>query len=167
MKIKSLTSKDMPRASESTVLALDLGRRTGWCRGKQGKYTISGVNALYDEKHTEFTDGQRFRTFYDFLLDHLDADLVVFEQVAGGTKGRQTVLFNGYRATLLLWAQLFGKPVVPLAVGTIKKHVTGKGNASKEEMMDAIRARGVPPFDDNEADAIGAYLTLLSMEREK
>jgi Holliday junction resolvasome RuvABC endonuclease subunit len=39
-------------------------------------------------------------------------------------------------------------------VGTIKKHATGKGNASKAEMLAAIRALGHRPADDNEADSL-------------
>jgi Holliday junction resolvasome RuvABC endonuclease subunit len=39
-------------------------------------------------------------------------------------------------------------------VGTIKRHVTGKGNAGKSEMVSAVRARGYPVADDNEADAL-------------
>ena len=39
-------------------------------------------------------------------------------------------------------------------MGTIKKHATGKGNASKEEVMKAMRELGHPVTDDNEADAL-------------
>jgi len=43
-------------------------------------------------------------------------------------------------------------------VGTIKRHATGKGNAPKQAMIDAARARGFSPADDNEADAIAILL---------
>ena len=43
-------------------------------------------------------------------------------------------------------------------VGTIKRFATGKGNADKTAMIAAIRARGFPPADDNEADAIALLL---------
>ena len=39
-------------------------------------------------------------------------------------------------------------------VGTIKKHATGKGNAGKEAVIAAMRAKGYPVNDDNEADAL-------------
>jgi hypothetical protein len=39
-------------------------------------------------------------------------------------------------------------------VGTIKRHVTGKGSASKEAVIAAVRALGHDPVDDNEADAL-------------
>lgn len=165
--MQSVTEAPIPDLADKKILALDLGMRTGWCVGESGEYVDSGVHMLYDQKSKEFTDGQRFKAFYDFLTLHMDADVIVFEQVAGGTKGRQTVLFNGYRATLLLFCSLLGKPCLPLAVGTIKKYVTGKGNASKEEVMDAVRALGMPPFDDNEADAIGAFHTALALSEQE
>jgi Holliday junction resolvasome RuvABC endonuclease subunit len=39
-------------------------------------------------------------------------------------------------------------------VGTIKKHATGKGNAGKDQMIEAMQLRGHPVTDDNEADAL-------------
>ena len=45
-----------------------------------------------------------------------------------------------------------------MPVGTIKRHVTGKGNAGKATVIAAIRARGFDPADDNEADAIAILL---------
>jgi Holliday junction resolvasome RuvABC endonuclease subunit len=38
--------------------------------------------------------------------------------------------------------------------GTIKRHITGKGNATKEEVIAAVRAKGFSPVDDNDADAL-------------
>jgi crossover junction endodeoxyribonuclease RuvC len=39
-------------------------------------------------------------------------------------------------------------------VGTIKRHVTGRGNADKDAVIAAVRALGFDPIDDNEADAL-------------
>ena len=49
-------------------------------------------------------------------------------------------------------------PYQGVPVGSIKKHATGKGNADKAAMIDAARARGFSPADDNEADAIAILL---------
>jgi Holliday junction resolvasome RuvABC endonuclease subunit len=39
-------------------------------------------------------------------------------------------------------------------VGTIKRHATGRGNADKKTVIDAVRKLGFAPADDNEADAL-------------
>jgi len=39
-------------------------------------------------------------------------------------------------------------------VGTIKKHITGKGNAGKLDVIEAVRKKGFKPVDDNEADSL-------------
>ena len=49
-------------------------------------------------------------------------------------------------------------PYRGVPVGTIKRHVTGKGNAPKQAVIEAVRARGFAPADDNEADAIALLL---------
>ena len=43
-------------------------------------------------------------------------------------------------------------------LGTIKRHVTGRGNADKAAVIAAIKARGFNPADDNEADALAILL---------
>jgi Holliday junction resolvasome RuvABC endonuclease subunit len=43
-------------------------------------------------------------------------------------------------------------------VGTIKRFITGKGNADKAAVMAAVCAEGFAPADDNEADAIAILL---------
>ena len=55
---------------------------------------------------------------------------------------------------LTAWCEHHNIPYQGVPVGTIKKHATGKGNAGKDEMIAAIRARGHTPGDDNEADAL-------------
>ncbi len=41
-----------------------------------------------------------------------------------------------------------------VGVGTIKRFIAGKGNASKLEVMESVRGLGFSPVDDNEADAL-------------
>ena len=64
-------------------------------------------------------------------------------------------------ASLTSWAELRGIPYQGVPVGTIKKHATGKGNADKQAMIAAARARGFSPADDNEADAIAILFWAL------
>ena len=62
--------------------------------------------------------------------------------------------YGGFLATLTAWCEHHQIPYQGVPVGTIKKHATGKGNASKDEMVASIRSRGHQPADDNEADAL-------------
>lgn len=141
------------------VLSLDLGRRTGWALGSAGVAHESGVLEIYTEKD-KISDGQKFLRLWNWISSQRQFfDEIVFEQVGGGTKGRQTVLYNGYRGTLVLYGEQHSVKVTPYAVGTIKKAVTGTGKGRKDGVMRAIRERGYSFFDDNEADAIAALLT--------
>ena len=67
-------------------------------------------------------------------------------------------VYGGLIATLTAWCELRGMPYQGVPVGTIKRHATGKGNANKQTMIAAMRARGFEPADDNEADAIAILL---------
>ena len=51
-----------------------------------------------------------------------------------------------------------------LGVGEIKKHATGKGNAPKNDVIAAMRARGFEPEDDNDADALALLFAYLDKE---
>jgi Holliday junction resolvasome RuvABC endonuclease subunit len=73
-------------------------------------------------------------------------------------------VYGGFMATLTAWCELHQVPYLGVPVGTIKKHVTGKGNAGKAEVIVAMRVRGFSPKDDNEADAL-ALLTWTMDQR--
>ena len=50
--------------------------------------------------------------------------------------------------------EIFDVKYTPVHSGTLKKFATGKGNASKERMLElAIETWGAQIIDDNEADA--------------
>jgi Holliday junction resolvasome RuvABC endonuclease subunit len=50
--------------------------------------------------------------------------------------------------------EAYAVPYLGVPVATIRRHATGKGNASKDDVIKAVRARGHAPKDDNEADAL-------------
>jgi Holliday junction resolvasome RuvABC endonuclease subunit len=61
---------------------------------------------------------------------------------------------GGFLAHLSAWAEANKIPYRGIPVATIKRHVTGKGNADKGAVIAAVRALGFDPTDDNEADAL-------------
>jgi Holliday junction resolvasome RuvABC endonuclease subunit len=85
---------------------------------------------------------------------------VVFEEVRRHVGVDAAHAYGGFMGQLMAWCEHHQIPYQGVPVGTIKKHATGKGNASKDEMVASVRARGHNPADDNEADAIALlYLT--------
>ena len=67
-------------------------------------------------------------------------------------------IYGGFLATLTAWCERESVAYQGVPVGTIKRFATGKGNAPKDAMIAAVRARGFSPADDNEADAIAILL---------
>lgn len=140
----------------ATILALDLGTTTGWAlRDPTGRIT-SGSQSFKPRRFEG--GGMRFLRFKRWLTElkaHADGiDALVFEEVRRHVSTDAAHVYGGFLATLTAWCEHHGIPYQGVPVGTIKKHVTGKGNASKDEMMAAMRARGYLPTDDNEADAL-------------
>ena len=68
------------------------------------------------------------------------------------------IRYGGFLATHTASCEQNGIPYEGVPVGTIKRHITGKGSADKAAVIAAVRARGFNPADDNEADAIAILL---------
>jgi len=101
----------------------------------------------------------RFRSWLDELL-HQTQQLgaVYFEEVRRPAGTDAAHIHGGFLAHLTAWCEHRSMPYQGVPVGTIKRHVTGKGNAGKDAVVAAVKARGFDPADDNEADAIAVLL---------
>ena len=62
------------------------------------------------------------------------------------------------------WCELNSIAYQGVPVGTIKRFITGKGNADKDAVIAAVRARGFNPADDNEADALAILLWAIETD---
>ncbi len=87
----------------------------------------------------------------------------ILKRCAGMWVQTASHIYGGFLATLTAWCEHHQIPYEGIPVGIIKKATTGKGNASKEEMIKAVCAKGHTPKDDNEADAL-AILYLMKEE---
>ena len=97
----------------------------------------------------------RFKRWLTELKAHADGiDSLHFEEVRRHVSTDAAHAYGGFLATLTSWCEHHQIPYQGVPVGTIKKHATGKGNASKDEMITAMRRLGHVPTDDNEADAL-------------
>ncbi len=140
----------------ATILALDLGTTTGWAlRDRTGRIT-SGSQSFKPQRFEG--GGMRYLRFGRWISEIQtsvsELQFLYFEEVRRHVSTDAAHAYGGFLATLTAWCEHHGVPYQGVPVGTIKKHVTGKGNASKDEMMAAMRARGYLPTDDNEADAL-------------
>jgi len=140
----------------TTILALDLGTTTGWAlRGSDGHIT-SGSESFRPQRFEG--GGMRFLRFRRWLTEIKQScdriDCLHFEEVRRHVSTDAAHVYGGFLATLTAWCEHHQIPYQGVPVGTIKKHATGKGNASKDEMVASIRSRGHQPADDNEADAL-------------
>lgn len=157
----------------SRILALDLGTRMGYAVGINGKLLIS---ATREDKPGRYSGGgMRYLQFRNWLTEvHASTafDRVYFEEVRRHLSTDSAHVYGGLLAHLTAWCEEHHIPYEGLPVGTIKKDATGKGNASKEDIILAMIDRwgkpldkgrwttpkkGKPTFksrDDNEADAM-------------
>lgn len=142
------------------VLALDLGTTTGWALRNGDGLIVSGTQSFRPGRYDG--GGMRYLRFSRWLdeIGHGVA-LIAFEEVRRHAGTDAAHVYGGLMATLTAWAELRGIPYEGVPVGTIKRHATGKGNAPKEAMMAAARARGFNPADDNEADALAILVWVM------
>ena len=139
-----------------TLLALDLGTTTGWALlGRDG--SINSGSEPFKPQRFE-GGGMRYLRFKRWLTEIKqstdDIDAVYFEEVRRHLGVDAAHAYGGFMAHLTAWCEHHQIPYQGVPVGTIKKHATGKGSASKDEMILAAKARGHAPADDNEADAL-------------
>jgi len=144
----------------SSLLALDLGSTLGWAvRLADGSIT-SGTAAFRPGRFEGGGMGWlRFRRWLDEMAASASPlGSVVFEEVRRHAGTTAAHVYGGFLAHLSAWCEGAGVPYQGVPVGTIKRFATGKGNAPKDAMIAAMRARGFTPRDDNEADALALLL---------
>jgi len=152
----------------TTILALDLGTTTGWALVSRDGSITSGSQSFKPQRFEG--GGMRFLRFKRWLTDIKQCndgiDQVVFEEVRRHVGVDAAHAYGGFMGQLTAWCEHHQIPYQGIPVGTIKKYATGKGNASKDEMVASVRARGHTPTDDNEADAIALLYLAIDSAKE-
>jgi len=143
-----------------TILALDLGTKTGWAINDDGVIR-SGMEDFTPKKGDHI--GKRYHDFIfwvaDMIIDYKPE--YIYYEMPHMRGRRATEVLHGYLTCLQETCYYQGADE-PISVhsGTIKKFATGNGRASKEEMIEAcnkyaeVQSVLNPITDDNEADAI-------------
>ena len=126
----------------SAILALDLGTTTGWASRIGGiiqSGTVSFRPSRYDGGGMRYL---RFQWWLDALVHSNDGlAAIYFEEVRRHVGTDAAHLYGGFLATLTAWCEREKVAYQGVPVGTIKRYATGKGNANKDAMMAAARAR--------------------------
>ncbi len=139
-----------------TILAIDIGTTTGWAVRARDHQIAHGFVSFKPQRFEG--GGMRFLRFKRWLSEiHTmtnDIHAVYFEEVRRHAGVDAAHVYGGLMATLTTWCEHRNIPYQGVPVGTIKKHATGKGNAGKDEVIAAMRVKGHPVSDDNEADAL-------------
>jgi len=147
-----------------SLLALDLGTTSGFAlRGTTGAI-VSGTWSL---KPGRFEGGGmrfvRFVQYLDALYGTSPFDAVFFEEVRRHKGTDAAHVYGGLMGQLTAWCETAGVPYQGVPVGEIKRFATSRGNADKDQVIEAVRSWGYRPIDSNEADAL-ALLHLKMVE---
>lgn len=143
-----------------TLLTLDLGTSLGFAIFKDGRF-MSGTKKLgrYKERF-----GERFYEFRKWLLNIIlkhGIKSIYFERVYGHKGVEAAHCYGGFMYTLASVCFQHNILCIGLTVQAIKKFMTGKGNASKNEMIAAEKVKGFNPRTHDEADAIAVMLLAI------
>ena len=155
-------------SSQPILLCLDLGTTTGWALHMLPNRITSGSQSF--KPHRFEGGGMRYLRFEHWLGEistlagYLSGQVgsVYFEEVRRHCGVDAAHAYGGFLAHLTAWCERHKIPYQGIPVGTIKKFITGKGNASKAQVVSAVRALGHTPVDDNEADALALLHCSLS-----
>ena len=153
-------SASSPSPPGGGLMALDLGTTTGFALktsdGAIASGTVSFRPSRYDGGGMRYL---RFRGWLDSIAEDSGIPAAIhFEEVRRHVGTDAAHVYGGLLAILTAWCEQRGIAYQGVPVGTIKRHITGKGNADKAAVIAAVRARGFNPTDDNEADALAILL---------
>ncbi|MBM5817679.1 MAG: crossover junction endodeoxyribonuclease RuvC [Cyanobacteria bacterium K_Offshore_surface_m2_239] len=156
-----------------SILCLDLGTKTGWARRGPDGRIWSGHENFTPSRHDSC--GVRYHLFRRFLrqqgIKHIN--LVYYEAVNAHKGVAAAQVYGGFCSLLMT------ERVVPgflhyqgVPVGTIKKAATGQGNASKDDVKDAVfrlfslDKKRTQTVTYDEADALALLHYVISTEHK-
>ena len=148
------------------ILALDLGSKTGWALWQRDGTITSGTAEFRPSRFEG--GGMPFLRFLGWLDEVQQfagpVERIVFEEVRRHLGTTAAHAYGGFLAHLTAWCEKRAIPYQGVPVGTIKRHATGKGNANKQAVIQAMKAKGYHPGDDNEADGLAILHWALDQE---
>lgn len=129
------------------VVGIDPGMTTGWCVMRGGAVDAGSWVLSHQSTHPLLRLHEQLSAL---ILEH-SPDLVCYEEpVARGLAARS---LNRQMGVIILVCEVLRIPHYPVNPGTLKKHATGRGNATKEQMAEAWPGLSLHG-DHNAVDAI-------------
>jgi Holliday junction resolvasome RuvABC endonuclease subunit len=131
------------------ILAIDHGQITGYCYFVNGRIVDKGY---FELEHTA-NKGKRLKDFYDAvikLVRKYNPEILAIEEPKDRTNGKTAEVLIGYYSILNYMGYLCDLKVVPIHPMTMKKKVTGKGNAEKLVVADALSNMFEIPLEELE-----------------
>ncbi|WP_264376216.1 MULTISPECIES: RuvC family protein [unclassified Wolbachia] len=150
-----------------STLTLDLGKQTGWFILHNGVIQ-SGSESFHTSRFSG--GGMHFLNFRSWLNEMKEKfpsiETVYFEEVRRHLGTDAAHCYGGFLAHLSAWCEENHIPYQSVPVKTIKRFITGKGNASKSEVIEAIREKSFSPRDDNQADALALMFYVMNISKD-
>jgi hypothetical protein len=150
---KIMTNRVQTLYANKAILALAPDLQTGFAFCPTPGAIISGSWDLSPQRGEVGLRYQRFGAELDRLGQFSPLD-VLYEQVHPRTGTQARRVHRELLGRLKAWCLERGITPQPVGVGEIKKFWTGRGNATKDEMVVEARLRGFDPVDANEANAL-------------
>lgn len=154
----------MNKPHSQHFLALDLGATTGFAVFEQDKSLVRYGSIKSNSKQPKWL---RVREWYGEvynLVVTIRPVFIAYEHVIAHKGTVAAHWYGAYEGLLLLASD--GIYTVPVPVGTAKKVFTGRGNAAKEDIIAAVKARysvDLKPSQHDVADAIAVGYTAFQL----
>lgn len=131
------------------VIGIDPGMSTGWAYTGDG-ITIAGTWDLREDEDDHYLVAL-FRNLCE-LIDDVCPEVLCYEEPVA--RGNAAKVLNRQMGVIILACEVCAVAHYPVNPGTLKKHATGMGNATKEDMAEALWGkRPDRQYDHNAVDA--------------
>lgn len=154
--------QDMAGGNRGARLHLVLGEKTGWALCASNGQVSSGVREFHPDGYGE--EGSQFMAFLEWLRQ-VQREAGPMKQVTY-TENRYSPFWpvdgseNGFLWHLLTWVREYGILLVGAPPASIKLGMTGRINASDQEVAQAVSSRGWHAKDPAEIEALALMVTM-------
>lgn len=148
------------------LLALDLATETGFAVGSPDGEPTYGSFRIFDVGIGAFLDA--FETWLTKQVRDYQPGLVVFEAPILKKEGTQISTVRKLTSLAGITEMVCHRSetqVLEAHLQSVKKYFSGKGNATKEDMIQSAHRWGWPTDNHNQADALGIWAYTISEKK--